>query len=139
MINSSTIKLSKGAQKIAYLLKQSNYKFMLEYSFPDLRGRQGAPLRYDFAILNLNGTIRALIEFDGEGHFNQIKFFQKNSSDFKRAQGRDREKNKYALMHGIPLYRIPYWEIDNITTAAQLFNNNFKVKHKYHNDLLKTP
>lgn len=28
---------------------------------------------------------------------------------------RDKVKNEYALSHGIPLVRIPYWERDNIT------------------------
>lgn len=30
-------------------------------------------------------------------------------------QERDKIKNKYALAHNIPLYRIPYWEKNNIT------------------------
>ena len=28
---------------------------------------------------------------------------------------RDILKNNYALLHNIPLYRIPYWEKNNIT------------------------
>lgn len=133
------MKLSNGAKKIYILLKSAGYRFELEYEFKDLKGKKGTPLRYDFAILNALGQPCALIEFDGEAHFNRVEFFQHTQADFKKAQGRDRKKNKYALMNGIPLYRIPYWEIDKIKTALELFQNKFLVKNKYHNDLLKAP
>ena len=133
------MRLSNGAKKIYLLLKIAGYRFELEYEFKDLKGNKSVPLRYDFAILNSLGQPRALIEFDGEAHFNQVKFFQHTQSDFKRAQGRDRKKNKYALLHGIPLYRIPYWEIDNIKSVGDIFQSRFFVTNKYHNDLLKAP
>lgn len=133
------MKLSKGAQKIFNILKAEHILFKIEYEFNNLKGKNDTPLRYDFALLNKTNQPRILIEFDGEAHFKQVKFFQKQSSDFKRAQERDRQKNKYALLHNIQLYRIPYWEIDNISTFKDLFNPKFKVKNKYHNDYLKAP
>ena len=43
-------------------------------------------------------------------------------------------------MRNIPLYRIPYWEIDTVNTLEDIvFNSKFKVKTKYHNDMLKAP
>ena len=133
------MKLSKGAQKIFNILKSEHILFKTEYEFNNLKGKNDVPLRYDFALLNKINQPRILIEFDGEAHFKQVKFFQKQSSDFKRAQERDRQKNKYALLNNIQLYRIPYWEIDNINNFKDLFNPKFKVKNKYHNDYLKAP
>lgn len=130
--------LSKGAQKILTLLRKDNYNVLLECDFPDLKGKKGVPLRYDFAILYY-GRPAVLIEFDGEAHFKQVKHFQKTKSNFKQAQERDREKNKYALLHNIPLYRIPYWEIDNIKYSSDIFNLKYKVTNKYHNDYLIAP
>ena len=37
-----------------------------------------------------------------------------NEADFLKAKERDRIKNSYALSHNIKLYRIPYWEVENI-------------------------
>ena len=130
--------LSKGAQKILKLLREDGYNVQLEYEFPDLKGKKGVPLRYDFAIFYY-GRLRVLIEFDGEAHFGQVKLFQKTSAKFKQAQERDRTKNKYALMNNIPLYRIPYWEIDNIKYSSDIFSLKYKVKDKYHNDKLIAP
>lgn len=132
--------MSKGAEKILKLLRSMGYLVIPEYEFVDLKGKNGRPLRFDFAVINpRHNTVSALVEYDGEMHFQQVKFFQHTQSDFKRAQGRDRKKNKYALLHGIPLYRIPYWEIDNIKSVGDIFQPKFFVTNKYHNDLLKAP
>jgi hypothetical protein len=131
--------MSKGAQKISQILRRAKYKFQTEYEFDDLRGKKGVHLRYDFMVWPPYSR-PFLIEFDGEAHFQQVKFFQKNTSTFKAAQERDRIKNKYALMKGILLYRIPYWEIDNINSIEDIiYNHKFIVKTKYHNDMLKAP
>ena len=139
MTNSGSKKMSKGAQKILLLLRQQGLQVIPEYEFSDLKGKNGVRLRYDFAIRDIYDKIIGLVEYDGEMHFKQVKFFQKNTSTFKAAQERDRTKNKYALMHNIPLYRIPYWEIDNINSAFDVFRPKFRVTTKYHNDLLKAP
>lgn len=139
MTHSGSKQMSKGAQKIMLIFRKAGARVIPEYEFPDLRGKKGIPLRYDF-LIQLPGGAPFLVEYDGEAHFEQIKFFQRKTSDFKKAQERDRIKNKYALMHGIPLYRIPYWKIDEINTVKDILNNyNFLVKNKYHNDLLKAP
>lgn len=130
--------LSKGAQKIFKILKTYHMNFLLEYEFNDLKGKKKTPLRFDFAIFNY-GKLIALIEYDGEAHFNRIKHFHSKTSDFARAQERDRVKNKYCLLHNIPLYRIPYFEIDNINTLQDLFNPKYRVKSKYHNDYIEAP
>ena len=129
------MKLSKGAQQVYHILRKANLPFQLEYEFIDLVGKKKVPLRYDFAILS-GGQPIALIEYDGEAHFKQIKHFQTTMDKFKQSQERDRKKNQYALMHNIPLYRIPYWDIDNINNINDILQLKYRVKTKYHNDLI---
>lgn len=62
------------------------------------------------------------------------KKFYKSREDFLKAKERDRKKNSYALAHKIPLYRIPYYEINNITKFEDIINENFLVTSIYHND-----
>ena len=129
-------KLSKGAEKIRKILLKGKINFTIEKTFPDLKSSKGKPLRFDFAIYNEDWTKFLLLEYDGEAHFQKIKHFHKNNKKYENALGRDRKKNDYCLAHRIQLYRIPYWEIDNITSIHHLFNNKFLVKSRYHNDKL---
>lgn len=130
--------MSAGARKIMKILKDNRISFRLEYEFSDLKGKKGVPLRFDFALFDA-GALRCLIEYDGEAHFQQIKHFQKHRSDYLKACERDRVKNKYCLMNNIPLYRIPYFDIDSISSFQDLFKPEYKVKSKYHNDYIKVP
>ena len=100
---------SKGAQKIEELLLKNHIKYRKEVTFPDLKDI--ALLRYDFALLNNKDEIIKLIEFDGQQHF------QKNNSLYHTPilEKHDKMKNDYAKKHNIPLLRISYLEIDNIT------------------------
>lgn len=122
--------MSKGEDKIICLLCTANIKFEREKTFTDLRGGK---FRYDFYLPLYN----ILIEVDGEQHFKQVKVFQKTRSDFLKSQERDRRKNSYCLANKISLYRIPYWEIDNIKTLEDIFKEKFLVRSKWHNDNLK--
>ena len=63
-----------------------------------------------------------------------IVYFHKSRQDFLKAQERDRKKNSYALSHNIPLYRIPYFEIENINTFQDILQDKFLVKDKWHCD-----
>ena len=114
------------------ILRAAALKFEREKQFKDLHYGY---YRYDFYIPSMN----ILIECDGEQHFRYTKNFHKKKSDFTKAQERDRLKNSYALARGIKLYRIPYWEFENITSLEQIFQNKFLVKSKWHNDELKAP
>ena len=96
---------SIGATNILTLLEQNNIDYISEYTFTDL-----SKSRYDFALIQNNLVIR-LIEFDGEQHYRDIPSW----GGLALQQSRDKIKNEYALLHNIPLVRIPYWERDNIT------------------------
>lgn len=125
--------MSKGEEKITSLLRQARIPFKREVTFYDLKRKDN--LRFDFAIYKNNQLI-GIIEYDGEQHFHQVKHFQKTKKDFQKTQEYDRIKNSYCLARNIPLYRIPYTEIDNITSANDLLQQKFRVKSKWHNDFL---
>ena len=130
-------KLSKGAEKIRRLIQEEGVNFTIEKTFPDLKSSKRKPLRFDFAVYDKNWKKFLLIEYDGEAHFQKIKHFHKNNTKYLNALGRDRRKNAYCLAHNITLYRVPYWEIDNINTLEDILDNeDFIVKSQYHNDKL---
>lgn len=121
------MKHSKGEEKIISLLKKQHISFVTERQFQDLRRGH---FRFDFYLPDLN----TIVEFDGEQHFKQVTYFQHNRSEFLKQQENDRQKNSYCLANKIDLYRIPFWDIDNISTAADLFADKYKVKNRFHND-----
>lgn len=120
--------MSSYEDKVVKLLRLSSIKFEREKSFDDLR--QGR-YRFDFYI----PSKEVLLEIDGEYHWKPIRGRQ----TLLKQKERDRRKNSYCLAHKIPLYRIPYWEIDNLKKARDLFQKKFLVKSKFHNDYLNVP
>jgi len=121
--------MSKGEEKIITLLQKSQYNFEREKSFEDLKmGRY----RFDFYVYYYNRMV--IIEFQGQQHYQYIEKFYRNRAQFESAKERDRRKISYCLAHNIPIYIIPYWEIDNIHTAADLFNSKFLAKSRWKND-----
>lgn len=123
--------MSKYEEQIIKILKKEKISFQREKTFSDLKH---GLFRFDFYIPNLQGA-QAIIEVDGEQHFKPIYGRQ----SFLKGQEHDRRKNSYCLANNIPLYRIPYWEIKNLKTATDIFQDNFLVKTRWHNDRLKTP
>lgn len=120
--------MSKYEEQVMLILKQSKIKFFREKTFSDLK--RGL-FRFDFYIPNLQGA-PAIVEVDGEQHFKPIYGRQA----FLKGQEHDRRKNSYCLANNIPLYRIPYWEIKNLTKAEDIFKEKFLVKSRWHNDQL---
>lgn len=117
------IRSSFGETKIASILDEAGIIYKREYEFKDLVSENGIPLRYDFAILNQNGEVIRIVEYDGEQHFlDKTNDFWKNDSLEKR-QARDKMKNMYCYHHNIPLVRIPYTEKNRITLNMILGDN----------------
>lgn len=108
-------KKSKGELEIAKYLIANDIEYQKEFSFPSLSGR-----RFDFFIPSFN----IAIEYDGIQHFQESKFFG-GEKEFKKLKDRDFEKNKFCLENGIYLYRIPYYDIENIN---QILFEIFKGK-----------
>ena len=121
------MKTSSLEEKIITILKKEKIKFQREKTYPDLKFGY---YRFDFFLPQYN----LLIEVDGVQHYKFSKLFHKKRQDFLKAQERDRRKNSYALSHNIPLYRIPYFEIENIYTFQDILQDKFLVKDKWHCD-----
>lgn len=121
------MKTSSLEEKIITILKKEKINFQREKTYPDLKFGY---YRFDFFLLQYN----LLIEVDGAQHYKFSKIFHKKRQDFLKAQERDRRKNSYALSHNIPLYRIPYFEIENIHTFQDILQDKFLVKDKWHCD-----
>lgn len=114
---------SAGESQIEVLLQENNVSYLFNKAyFKDLLG-DGKELRYDFIIFENDVPVR-LIEFDGEQHFKEISIFKESLNNTQR---RDKIKNKYALDHNIPLVRIPYWELNNIT-LDMIFGDKYLIK-----------
>ena len=121
------MKTSSLEEHIISVLKKEKIKFQREKTYPDLKFGY---YRFDFFLPQYN----LLIEVDGAQHYKFSKLFHKKRQDFLKAQERDRKKNSYALSHNIPLYRIPYFEIENINTFQDILQDKFLVKDKWHCD-----
>lgn len=121
--------MSKGEQLIKSILENENVRYQQEKIFTDLRNGK---LRFDFFL----PEFEILIEVDGEGHFQQIKKFYKNRQEFNHAKQNDRYKNSFALARGYRLYRIPYWEIDNIKIFSDIVQEKYHVTTQWHNDIV---
>ena len=98
---------SKGENEIKNILENNNINFIQEYSFNDLIDKE--PLRFDFAILNNDNSLKYLIEFDGIQHFKSIEFFG-GQERLESQQKRDKMKNDYCKKNNIKLIRIRYDE-----------------------------
>lgn len=120
--------MSKGEERIASLLRKDRIKFEREKQFKDLR--QGL-YRFDFYLIDKN----ILIEFQGQQHYIFVSKFYSNRSDFTKACERDRRKISYCLAKKIPLYIIPYWELENLNSSNDLFQDKFLARSKFHNDI----
>ena len=123
--------MSKYENKVIQILQKEKIWFYREKTFKDLK--RGL-FRFDFYLPNLNGA-PAIIEVDGEQHFQPIY----GRKAFLKGQEHDRQKNSYCLAHNIPLYRVPYWEIYNLKSSADIFTSAHLVKDRWHNDNLREP
>ena len=104
---------SKGARRIRIFLQTYKISFEREYTFDDLLGVKGKELRFDFAIYNEDGSLKLLLEYDGEFHDKQIH----EEHDLETQQYHDRVKDEYAAKNNINLVRISYLDqkdIENI-------------------------
>lgn len=133
--------MSKIENKIAIIIKEElqNIKdkdfgdFQREYIFNDLKYKK-VPLRYDISFI-WQGQ-RICVEVDGEQHFKSNNYFFKTTEKFKHMQENDRRKNQYCIINSIPLYRIPFWDVDKINSIEDIMQPQYKVTSKYHNDNL---
>lgn len=122
------MKASKGEEKVISLLSKSKYKFEREKRFSDLKH---GLLRFDFYVY---GARPCVIELQGEQHYFSIPKFHHSRAEFESAKERDRRKISYCLANQIPIYCIPYWELNSLHTASDLFQKKFLATDRWKND-----
>lgn len=90
------------------ILSEHNIAHRVEVSFKDLYGTDNKKLlRYDFAILNSDNSIKCLIECQGEQHYKPVAEFG-GVSQYESQVKNDELKRVYAKSHNISLFEIPY-------------------------------
>lgn len=99
-------KISSFQWRTVNIFKEYNINYKVEVSFPDLVGSKNL-LRYDFAIFNVDGSIKLLIECQGIQHYEPVKEFG-GKSQFEYQLEKDKLKCDYAKTNNIPLVEIPY-------------------------------
>lgn len=105
-------KESIGEKAIRKYLLENNISFDDQYSFDDCRNI--LPLPFDFVVFDDAGYIIALIEYQGEQHYQQIKYW--GEEGLKYQQLRDKIKADYCFKNNIPLIIIPYFKFKQINT-----------------------
>ena len=114
---------SKGEKEISKFLKGNNITFNRQHKFPDCRNVLELP--FDFYI----PSMRCLIEFDGQQHYQPLKFFGGQEA-YESLKINDKIKSDYCEENYINLIRIRYDQIDHI---HEILWNNLK----YHIQRLK--
>lgn len=109
---------SSGEMLIKAYLDKRNYKYATEMIFENLVGIGSGALRYDFALLSSEEEVIALIEFDGEQHYQEAGTYFNETG---RVQIHDEIKDKFAADNKIPLLRIPYFEAANVDSLITAF------------------
>ena len=122
--------MSKGEEKVIELLQKGRYRFEREKRFRDLKH---GLYRFDFYVVG-GRAVPCILEYNGMQHYQYVNKFYATRAEFEAAKERDRRKISYCLAHNIPLYIIPYWELDNLHTAADLFNPRFRAASRWKND-----
>ena len=115
------MKKSKGEIAIEQLLEDNLFLYSEQYTVyieqTEYEVTQRHPYYFDFAIFKDNKELDYLIEFDGQQHFEykENKDCWNNEENFEKTQVRDNLKTQWCKDNNIPLIRIPYWHLKNLT------------------------
>ena len=110
-------KVSKGEKIIIDFLKSKNILFTFQKRFSDCKDKNELP--FDFYLSDYN----TCIEFNGKQHYEFIKHFHKNKTNFNQQLNRDKIKHKYCLNNDIKLLVIKYDE-----NIINYLNKNLLIK-----------
>lgn len=120
--------ISCGCQKNSYrenliedILKKHDINYVKEYSFNNLKDQ--LLLRFDFAILNKDNTVKCLIEHQGQQHY------LNNSWHTQKLEKHDKMKKEYCIKNHIFLYEIKY--NDNLQVKMEEILKNLEGSDYY--------
>ena len=101
---------SLGEETIKQILDKNNIIYKTQVTFKDcINPKTNTLLKFDFYIDD-----KYLIEFDGQQHYNTTGGWN-NNEHFEQVQFRDDIKNKWCKQNNIPLIRIPYWHLKELS------------------------
>lgn len=110
-------RLSVLEKKVSTWLTEQGFYFEPQKVYPDLRGKLGYPLSYDFLVY-VNDNPRLLIECQGRQHYESVEYFG-GEKQFEVQKRNDEAKREYAKILGLKLLEIPY-TMTNDQGIAQL-------------------
>jgi len=114
---------SAGEYQITQLLLNNNIKFETQKTFKTCRFPDTNRLGYfDFYIDN-----QFLLEYDGPQHFFYQNSGWNNLNYYSNITQKDTYKNQWCKENNIPLKRIPYWELENLT-IEDIMGDKFLLK-----------
>ena len=105
--------ISRGHLKIRDILRDNDFVWEEEYTFPDLVASSGRPLAFDFMVFDEDHNIDFAIEVNGEQHYEPVAAFG-GPKKFARQKYNDNQKRLYCQRHNIILIEIPYWELEEV-------------------------
>lgn len=115
------LKMSHGELKITQLLKEANIPYTREkalFTFDN-----GASARFDFFV-----DETYVIEYDGEQHYQSNDRWWNTPEYTDAQQERDKIKNQWCKEHNIPIIRIPYTHLKDLSLQdIQLETSNFII------------
>ena len=107
---------SLGEYKIKCWLKEHNIIFISQYSHNKIFLSSGRRPMFDFALFNENNQLQCLIEYNGKQHYQATGGWNTDETYLKTVE-RDTEKQLECAKLNIPLYIIPYWDMNNLDTV----------------------
>jgi len=111
---------SFGELTIITILKENNIPFKYQHCFEDcIFPETKNKAKFDFYINN-----KYIIEYDGEQHFTYTNNGWCTKENFEKLQQRDNFKNQYCKEHNIPIIRIPYIHLNNISLKDLLLETS---------------
>lgn len=93
---------SKSEVAMTQFLKNNNINFSKQYQFDDLKSTKGYPLRFDFAIMNDDSSLKMLIEYQGQQHFEATSHWG-GEEGYERRKEYDELKREYCRNKGLNL------------------------------------
>lgn len=108
---------SKGEYFIIQLLDKNNINYNYDCQLPELTKECNKKLRFDFIIYDNNNQISRIIEFDGRQHIYgpDTNYWGHSTDTLEEIKNKDQIKNNYCIKNNIPLVRIPYYHLNNLT------------------------
>ena len=121
------IRTSFGEERISQLLYEQQLPFAREYTFNELRFDSGKLARFDFAVFNLDGSLSHLIEYDGAQHYMYSDKGWCTEATYNKTRQHDLIKNEFCKQKRIPLIRIPYSVLSEITINDLLIGSKYTI------------